>query len=159
MLTHVQSIQANICAFTTQNTTNTVKFDTDSVEIIIDTGATAAFSHCINDFKTFTCLKSKVNGLGSLTIKGVGTVEYPIINDNNDESFYLSEMHIMYLIYKLDSFHLNKYVNRIKLHAPFQEMENHSHYNGVLIQKRLILIKLIIFLLFTQHQAWTLVTL
>jgi hypothetical protein len=84
MLTHVQSLQANICAFTTQNTTNTVKFDTDSVEIIIDTGATAAFSHCINDFKTFTCLKSKVNGLGSLTIKGVGTIEYPVINDNNE---------------------------------------------------------------------------
>ena len=58
-----------------------IRFDTDSCTLILDTGASACFTYCMNDFISFTPLKSKVQGLGTLNIHGVGTVQYPIIND------------------------------------------------------------------------------
>ena len=80
------SIQAQHCAFTSDNSKNTVNFDTDSVSIILDTGATAAFTFCMTDFSAFKVMNSKVNGLGSLHIRGIGTVQYSVINDTGKEA-------------------------------------------------------------------------
>ena len=77
-------IKGNLCAFTSNNSNSIFRFDTDSFAIIVDTGASAAFTHCLQDFSSFTPYTSKVAGLGTLNIKGIGTVEYPIINDKGD---------------------------------------------------------------------------
>ena len=74
-------LQSNVCAFTSDNMDEAIRFDTDSCTLILDTGASACFTYCMNDFISFTPLKSKVQGLGTLNIHGVGTVQYPIIND------------------------------------------------------------------------------
>ena len=76
--------QAHACAYVADDAICTATFDTDSVAIIIDTGATAAFTHCLRDFISFTPISSKVSGLGDLSIKGIGTVLYKIKNDQNE---------------------------------------------------------------------------
>jgi hypothetical protein len=76
---------ALLCAYTSSNSTDNVNFDIDSVEFIVDTGATATFTYCINDFVTFTPLKSSVSGLETLEIKGIGTVQYTVTTDNGQQ--------------------------------------------------------------------------
>ena len=63
------------------STQDRVNFDTDSSPIIVDSGASAAFSHCLQDFTEFKPITSYVRGLGTLTIKGIGTVQYNVIDD------------------------------------------------------------------------------
>ena len=65
---------AFFCAFTSENSSNTIAFDTNSFAIVLDTGATSAFTHCMNDFTSFTPFVSRVEGLGSLSIQGIGTI-------------------------------------------------------------------------------------
>lgn len=50
----------------------------------MDTGASAAFSHCLQDFISFTPLNSEVSGLGKLKIKGVGTIRYKVMTDSGE---------------------------------------------------------------------------
>ena len=87
------------CAFTSTTAVHTTSLDTDSVYIILDTGATAAFTYCMNDFTSFTPLNSKVKGLGTLRILGIGTIEYKIQNDKGEtailsiaEAFYVPDL-------------------------------------------------------------------
>ena len=73
---------AFLCAFTSDNTSNIISLDTNSVALVIDTGATAAFTHCMRDVSSFTPFLSKVEGLGSLIIQGIDTLEFKFITDN-----------------------------------------------------------------------------
>ena len=70
-------------AFSSSSSTEVVAFDTDLQNIIIDSGATAAFTHCLQDFTSFTPMDSALQGLGTLKIKGIGTVEYLIFTNKN----------------------------------------------------------------------------
>ena len=69
------------CAFSTTTSTSAFPFDSDSVAIIVDTGASAAFTYCLDDFISFTPIRANVNGLGRMTINGVGTIRYQIVTD------------------------------------------------------------------------------
>ena len=60
-----------------------VTFNTDSHNVIVGTGATAAFSPSLQDFTEFMPMDSAVQGLGTLKIKGIGTIEYKILTDKN----------------------------------------------------------------------------
>ena len=51
--------------------------------MVVDTGASAAFSFFLQDFINFRPYEDSVEGLGSLKVKGIGTIRYHIINDNN----------------------------------------------------------------------------
>ena len=74
--------QINYCAFTSSNEYDIVNFDTDSISIILDTGASYTFTYCIQNFIEFSPLDDKVESLGTLKIKGVGTVKYDILDDD-----------------------------------------------------------------------------
>ena len=77
-------IHGNMCAFTSETDMQQVAFDSDSCEIVIDTGASASFSHCLEDFISFKPMDSTVSGLGTLNIKGIGTIKYKVVNDNKE---------------------------------------------------------------------------
>ena len=70
-----------VCAFIGDNNPQSISFDTDTLRIIIDTGASAAFTFCKQDFITFTPYNENVNGLGTLEIEGIGTVCYAVRDD------------------------------------------------------------------------------
>ena len=70
-----------VCAYIGDNNPQSISFDTDTLRIIIDTGASSAFTFCKQDFITFTPYNEKVNGLGTLEIEGIGTVRYVVKDD------------------------------------------------------------------------------
>lgn len=74
-------LSANLCAFISAPNNNNASFDSDSVKIILDTGASAGFTHCLGDFISFRSIKGEVSGLGKHQIHGIGTVKYDITND------------------------------------------------------------------------------
>eukprot|EP00957_Ditylum_brightwellii_P092821 7067366-Ditylum_brightwellii.AAC.1 len=61
---------------------DTATFDSDSHQIIIDTGASATFTPSRDDFVSYTPFKGKVQGLDHMKIVGKGTVRYTIADDN-----------------------------------------------------------------------------
>jgi len=92
---------ALLCAFVGSSTNDSYSFDTDSLELIIDTGASAAFTFCKQDFIEFQPLTDSVKGLATLKIQGVGTVQYNIKNDQGKtvsmiirNCYYVPEMDI-----------------------------------------------------------------
>ena len=74
-------IEANLCAFEASAPSKILRFNTDSVQLIIDTGASAGFSPCLNDFISFKPITGQVHGHGSMQIKGIGTLKYNILDD------------------------------------------------------------------------------
>jgi hypothetical protein len=90
---------AAICGFVSNNDVSSCTFDTDSVDIISDTGASAAFTYCLQDFIDFTPMEDCVKGLATLKIRGKGTVHYNVVNDQGDlvsmiirNCYYVPEM-------------------------------------------------------------------
>ena len=75
------AMQAFRCAFSTTTSTSAFPFDSYSVFLIVDTGASAAFTYCLRDFTSFTPIRVKVDGLGSMAVKGIGTVQYQLVTD------------------------------------------------------------------------------
>ena len=75
----------NLHAFISKGMKAIVDFDTDSLKIILDSGASAGFTHCLDDFISFRKYTGQVKGLGSMKIKGIGTVKYTIIDDYGQE--------------------------------------------------------------------------
>ena len=51
-------------AFISNASKTTVSFDIDSISIILDTGATAAFTFSLSDFTSSKVMNSKVNSVG-----------------------------------------------------------------------------------------------
>lgn len=101
---HPYEHNAKLCAFISQDRNVECPFDTDSFLIIVDTGASAAFTFCKQDFITFTPLMDKVKGLATLKIAGEGTVQYKVKNDQGktvnliiENSYYVPEMDICLL--------------------------------------------------------------
>jgi len=94
-------IQAHLCDFEAAVPNGILRMNTDQVQIIMDTGANAGFTPCLNNFISFIPLTGQVHGLGSMKIKGIGTNKY-IILDNLDnsriimvnESYYVPTMPI-----------------------------------------------------------------
>eukprot|EP00957_Ditylum_brightwellii_P176720 13460503-Ditylum_brightwellii.AAC.1 len=71
-------------AFNSSNSyDDTVSFDFDSHQIIIDTGASAIFTPSRDDFISYAPFKGKVQGLDHMKIVGKGTVRYTITDDNS----------------------------------------------------------------------------
>lgn len=73
-----------VCALIGDSNPTEISFDTDTLRIIIDTGASSAFTFCKQDFISFTPLYETVNGLGSLEIEGIGTVRYIVKDDQGN---------------------------------------------------------------------------
>ena len=76
------STQCNVLAYLdshiSKTTLHDVAFDSNSIPLIVDTGATGAFSNKKSDFIKFNPLQGEVRGLGTLQIKGTGTVRYRV---------------------------------------------------------------------------------
>lgn len=79
---NIPNNSAYFSAFTSATKSWKVTFDTDSFYIICDTGASVAFTFCMNDFISFKEIDEKVEGLGTLKIKGVGSIQYNILTDD-----------------------------------------------------------------------------
>ena len=56
-------------------------FDSDFTMILLDTGASCAISMDINDFIEIDSYKDKISGLGTISVKGKGTIKWKILND------------------------------------------------------------------------------
>ena len=84
---------------------DTVSFDSDSHQIIIDTGASATFTPSRDDFISYTSLKRKIQRLGHMKIVGKGTVRYTITDDNGAhvQSLISNAYHVPYLPIRLMS--------------------------------------------------------
>ena len=93
------NIQANLCAFEASAPDKILRLNTDSVQLIIDTGASAGFSQCLNDSISFKPITGQVHGLGSMKIRGIGTLKYNILDDMGNsriimvrDSYYVPTM-------------------------------------------------------------------
>ena len=53
----------------------TIKFDSDAVEAILDSGCSTSISFERNDFVNYKSMKGKVEGLGVHNITGMGTLK------------------------------------------------------------------------------------
>ena len=81
--------------------TSEIKFDTDAIPLILDTGESSTFTYNRDDFINYKSYQVQVQGLGKLEIKGKGTVKYNI-TDNNGEMvsliianvYHVPKMHI-----------------------------------------------------------------
>eukprot|EP00957_Ditylum_brightwellii_P019588 1477615-Ditylum_brightwellii.AAC.1 len=65
---------------------DTVSFDIDFHQIIVDTGEPATFTPSRDDFISYIPFKGKVQGLGHMKIVGKITVRYTITDDNGAQS-------------------------------------------------------------------------
>lgn len=90
-----------LCTHSEESDDNNIIFDTDSVPLILDTGASSGFTYDKKDFIKLQPFSGNVSGLGQLDIKGIGTVTYNIVNDNNNtveliiaQVFYVPNLHI-----------------------------------------------------------------
>ena len=63
----------------------TIKFDSDAVEEILDSGCSTSISFEIKDFISYKPMKGKVEGLGIHNIKETGTLKYTVLDDNGDQ--------------------------------------------------------------------------
>ena len=121
-----------LCAFISEDKNVECTFDTDSFRIIVDTGASAAFTFCKQDFISFTPLESKVKGLATLSIQGVGTVQYKVKNDQGQlvtltikRAYYVPEMDIRLLSPQ----QLTKQ-SSVKCEQSFNDKVFHLRWNG-----------------------------
>ena len=74
---------AYLCTNLNQQTTQNITFDSDANPLILDTGASCGFTHSKKDFITYKSLKGQIKGLGTLKIKGMGTVSYRLQNSDD----------------------------------------------------------------------------
>ena len=61
------------------------KFDSDSFPIVLDTEASCVMSIDINDIIKLDRYKDDVSGLGAIRVEGKGNIQWPILNDNNEQ--------------------------------------------------------------------------
>ena len=62
----------------------TIKYDSDAVEAILDSGCSTSISFERNDFVNYKPMQGKVEGLGIHDITGTGTLKYTVLDDNGD---------------------------------------------------------------------------
>ena len=74
-------ILAYISAHLSSTTSDTITFDTDSKEAIIDTGCSRTLTYDRKDFITYKETDGEVEGLGTHKIIGTGTVKYTVLDD------------------------------------------------------------------------------
>ena len=74
-------ILAYISAHLSHTKSDTVAFDTDAKEAIVDTGCSRTLTFDRNDFITYDVISGEVEGLGTHQIIGTGTVEYTVVDD------------------------------------------------------------------------------
>ena len=63
----------------------TIKFDSDAVEAILDSGCSTSISFEIKYFISYKPMKDKVEGLGIHNITGIGTLKDTVLDDNGDQ--------------------------------------------------------------------------
>ena len=78
-------ILAYHCAHVSYRHKGTVKFDSDAVEAILDSGCSTSISFEENDFINYKPMAGKVEGLGIHKIRGTGTLKYTVLDDNGDK--------------------------------------------------------------------------
>lgn len=121
-----------LCAFISEDRNIECAFDTDSFHIIVDTGASAAFTLCKQDIISFTPMNKKVKGLATLQVAGVGTVQYRVKNDQGetinliiDNCYYVPEMDIHLICPQ----QLTKQITMPCVQS-FDDKVFHLHWNG-----------------------------
>ena len=87
----VSKILAFHCAHVSYRHKCTVKFDSDAVEFILDTGCYTSISFTLNGFIDYKPMKCKVEVLGIHDIVGTGTLKYTLLDGNDDKVTILIE--------------------------------------------------------------------
>ena len=81
----INIILSHHCAHVSQRHRGTIKFDSDAVEAILDSGCSTSISFHKRDFIKYKPMSGKVEGLGVHNIVGTGTLKYTVLDDNGDE--------------------------------------------------------------------------
>ena len=81
----VTNIKTFLGAHVAKRANTHVHFDSDAVEIILDSGCSFTISFCRDDFISFRPSVGQVEGLGIHKIKGRGTVKYTVLDNNGDK--------------------------------------------------------------------------
>ena len=80
---HTQlNILSYISAYLNSNNSNSISFDTNAIEAILDTGCSRTLTYDKNDFITYEPTTGEVDWLGTHKIIGKGTVKYTVMDDN-----------------------------------------------------------------------------
>ena len=75
-------ILAYISAHLSSTSSDTITFDTDSKESIVDSGCSRTLTFDRKDFITYEETDGEVEGLGTHKIVGTGTVKYTVLDDD-----------------------------------------------------------------------------
>ena len=75
-------ILAYISAHLSSTSSDTIYFDTDSKQAIIDTGCSRTLTYDRKDFITYEETDGEVKGLGTHHFFGTGTVKYTVLDDD-----------------------------------------------------------------------------
>ena len=70
-------------AYLNINNSNSIYFDANAIEGILDTGCSRTLTYDLNDFTAYKPTTGEVDGLGTHEILGKGTVKYTIRDDND----------------------------------------------------------------------------
>ena len=81
----VSKIESFLGAHVARDSNTHIHFDSDSIEIILDSGCSFTISNCKLDFINLRKSDGSVEGLGIHKIKGRGTVKYTVLDDNEDK--------------------------------------------------------------------------
>ena len=75
---------AYISAHLSHLKSETISFDSDAQEAIVDTGCSRTLTYDRNDFITYDVTSGEVEGLGIHKIIGTGTVQYTVVDDTGE---------------------------------------------------------------------------
>ena len=73
------------CAHVLQRYKGTIKFDSNDVEVILDSGYSTSISFYKVDYIKYKPMSEKVEGLGVHSIVRNGTLKYTVLDDNGDK--------------------------------------------------------------------------
>ena len=84
LLTTITNIKWYSSAHVARDSNSHIHFDSDAVEIMLDSGCSYTISFCREDFVNFKLSEGQVEGLGIHKIKGERAVKYIVISNNGE---------------------------------------------------------------------------
>ena len=75
-----------ISAYLNSNNSHSIRFYTDSIEAISDTGYSHTLTYDIHDFVTYKPTTGELDSLSTHTILGKGTVRYTVMDDTRHKT-------------------------------------------------------------------------
>ena len=79
------NMQSYLSAHVARNENSHIYFDSDAVEIVLDSGCSFTISFCAADFITFKLSDGDITWLGVHKIKGKVTVKYTVLDEHGNK--------------------------------------------------------------------------